>query len=151
MVTGIDLVREQVAVAAGQPLSLSQEEVDRRGVAIECRLNAEDPARDFLPTAGPVTEFVPPGGPFVRVDSHAFTGYTVPPNYDSLLAKLVVWAPERDQAIARALRALREFRVHGPGLHTTTGFLRRVLEHPKFAKAEHDTSLVRDLVSAGGD
>jgi acetyl-CoA carboxylase biotin carboxylase subunit len=150
LVTGIDLVREQISVAAGQPLSLRQQDVDRRGVAIECRVNAEDPARDFLPAASLITEFVPPGGPFVRVDSHAFAGYTVPPNYDSLLAKVVVWAPERDQAIARALRALREFRVRGPALRTTTDFLRRVLEHPKFAKAEHNTSLVRDIVSAGG-
>ncbi|MBB5802226.1 acetyl-CoA carboxylase biotin carboxylase subunit [Saccharothrix ecbatanensis] len=146
-VTGIDLVREQISVASGHALSLDQPDVDRRGVAIECRVNAEDPTLDFRPTASPITEFLPPGGPFVRVDSHAFAGYSVPPNYDSLLAKLVVWAPERDQAIARALRALREFRLGGPTLRTTADFLRRVLEHPKFAKAEHNTSLVRDIVS----
>jgi acetyl-CoA carboxylase biotin carboxylase subunit len=92
MLTGVDLVAEQINIAAGNRLALRQEDVLPRGVAIECRINAEDPLRDFTPTPGLIEEFVPAGGPFVRVDTHAFQGYTVPPNYDSLLAKLIVWA-----------------------------------------------------------
>ncbi|MGH3621512.1 MAG: acetyl-CoA carboxylase biotin carboxylase subunit [Sciscionella sp.] len=147
MVTGLDLVREQLRVAAGYPLEFRQADVRRTGVAIECRINAEDPARDFAPTPGLIEEFVPPGGPFVRVDTHAFSGYTVPPHYDSLLAKLVVWAPDREQAIARMRRALEEFTVAGPRISTTCEFLGKVLDHPRFRKAEHDTSLVADLLA----
>jgi acetyl-CoA carboxylase biotin carboxylase subunit len=150
MVTGVDLVREQFKVAAGQPLEFGQEDIRLTGVAIECRVNAEDPDRGFMPTPGLVEEFIPAGGPFVRVDTHAHSGYTVPPNYDSLLAKLVVWAPNRDEAIARMRRALSEFRVSGPRVRTTIGFLRKVLDHPKFRKAEHSTSLVDELLPGNG-
>ncbi|GAB3179273.1 acetyl-CoA carboxylase biotin carboxylase subunit [Micromonospora palomenae] len=146
MATGIDLVREQIKIAAGEPLAFTQDDVRPRGVAIECRINAEDPARDFAPAPGLVTEFVPPGGPFVRVDSHVHAGYEVPPNYDSLLAKLVVWAPHRDEAIARMLRSLAEFRISGPRLHTTVDFLRQVLDDPRFRTATHTTALVDQLM-----
>lgn len=142
MVTGIDLVQEQLKVAAGYPIELAQDDVQSRGVAIECRLNAEDPDRDFAPTPGLIEEFAAAAGPFVRVDTHAFPGYTVPPNYDSLLAKLIVWAPNREQAISRMLRALGEFRISGPRLCTTNGFVRQVLEDPRFRAAEHSTALV---------
>ncbi|MDH6124963.1 acetyl-CoA carboxylase biotin carboxylase subunit [Kitasatospora sp. GP82] len=142
MVTGIDLVREQITIAAGLPLSFRQEEVQPRGVAVECRVNAEDPARNFAPTPGLLTEFVPPGGPFVRVDTHAYTGWPVGPDYDSLLAKTVVWAPDRPQALARMDRALGEFRIEGPVVRTTTGFLREALARPEFQAGMHTTGLV---------
>lgn len=142
MVTGIDIVREQILIAAGQPLSIRQEDVVRRGVAIECRVNAEDPDREFIPAPGLLTEFIPPGGPFVRVDTHAFPGWRMGPDYDSLLAKTVVWAPDREQALARMDRALGEFRVTGEGVRTTLGFLRRTLAHPDFRSATHTTGLI---------
>ncbi|MFC4049887.1 acetyl/propionyl/methylcrotonyl-CoA carboxylase subunit alpha [Actinomadura syzygii] len=146
MATGIDLVQRQIRIAGGEPLGLLQEDVVPRGAAIECRINAENPALGFVPTPGPVTEFVPPGGPFVRVDTHVHSGYVVPPNYDSLLAKLVVWAPGRDEAIQRMKRSLMEFRVSGPTLHTTRDFLLSMLDHPRFRNAEHSTSFVDELV-----
>jgi acetyl-CoA carboxylase biotin carboxylase subunit len=93
-----------------------------------------------------VAHFVPPGGPFVRVDTHVYPGYSVPPNYDSLLAKLIVWAPDRDAAIARMLRALEEFRIDGERIRTTNEFLREVLRHKKFLAAEHATSLVGEII-----
>ncbi|MEU6173153.1 acetyl-CoA carboxylase biotin carboxylase subunit [Streptantibioticus parmotrematis] len=142
MVTGIDIVREQILIADGQRLAFRQEDVVPRGVAIECRVNAEDPARDFAPAPGTLTEFVPPGGPFVRVDTHAFADWEVGPHYDSLLAKAVVWAPDREQARARMDRALGEFRIDGAGMRTTSEFLRSVLAHPRFRAASHTTSLV---------
>ncbi|MGW1448300.1 acetyl-CoA carboxylase biotin carboxylase subunit [Micromonospora sp. NPDC002411] len=145
MVTGVDLVAEQIRIAAGQPLRLTQEDVRLSGVAIECRINAEDPRHGFAPTPGRLTEFIPAGGPFVRVDTHAYQGYVVPPNYDSLLAKLVVWAPQRDQAIARMLRALGEFHVAGERVSTTTDFLADVLATDAFRTATHSTALVDQL------
>jgi acetyl-CoA carboxylase biotin carboxylase subunit len=143
MVTGLDLVREQLRVAAGLPLSAGG--VVPRGVSIECRVNAEDPARGFLPTPGLIAEFVPPGGPFTRVDTHGAPGVRISADYDSLLAKVVVWAPDREQAIERMDRALAEFRVSGRGVFTTIGFLRRVLADPRFRRAGHDTSLADAL------
>jgi acetyl-CoA carboxylase biotin carboxylase subunit len=149
MTTGIDLVREQLHIAAGHPLSVRQEEVLPRGWAMETRVNAEDPAGGFMPTPGTLTEFVPPGGPFVRVDTHAYPGWRVGPDYDSLLAKTVVWAPDRDQAIARMDRALGEFRIEGPGLRTTIGFLRRILAHPTHRNGRHTTGLVAEIAAGG--
>ncbi|SDD34443.1 acetyl-CoA carboxylase biotin carboxylase subunit [Actinokineospora iranica] len=147
MVTGIDLVREQLRVAAGEPLGYGQHDIAPRGVAIECRVNAEDPARDFAPAPGLLTECALPAGPFVRVDTHAAPGYRIPPLYDSLLAKVIVWAPDRDQAIARMRGALAETRINGPGVATTASFLRDVLDHPRFRAAEHDTGLIGDLTA----
>jgi len=149
MVTGIDLVREQLRVAAGDRLGFTQEQVAFRGVSVECRINVEDPARDFAPAPGHLTEFTPPGGPFVRVDTHGRPGYRVPPDYDSLLAKLLVWAPDREQAIARMDRALEEFRIDGPGVHTTIGFLRRVLAEEDFRAGTHSTAIVDRLTGPG--
>lgn len=141
-VTGIDIVREQITIAAGEPLSFRQSDVELRGVSLECRVNAEDPERDFTPAPGPLVEFVPPGGPFVRVDTHAYPGWVIGPDYDSLLAKTIVWAPDRERAIARMDRALSEFGVGGPGVRTTIGFLRQTLANPLFRAAEHTTGLV---------
>jgi acetyl-CoA carboxylase biotin carboxylase subunit len=148
-ITGIDLVREQLLVASGEPLRLRQEDVQVRGVAVECRVNSEDPARDFVPTAGLLERFDVPGGPFTRVDTHAFTGYMVGPHYDSMIAKVIAWAPDRDQALARIDRALGEFEVSGRGVATTIPFLRRVIADPEFRRAEHSTALVERLQAAG--
>ncbi|HEX3788483.1 MAG TPA: acetyl-CoA carboxylase biotin carboxylase subunit [Pseudonocardiaceae bacterium] len=142
MVTGFDLVREQLRIAAGEPLGYGQSDIDARGVSIECRINAEDPARDFAPTPGVLTEFEPPGGPFVRVDTYVRSGYRVPSLYDSLLAKVIVWAPDRETAIARMRRALAELRVEGPAVTTTAAFLADLLDHPRFRAATHDTALI---------
>lgn len=145
MVTGIDLVAEQLRIAAGHPLALRQEDIAPRGVSIECRINAEDPGRDFAPAPGLLTECVLPAGPFVRIDTHVHPGYRVPALYDSLLAKVIVWAPDRDAAISRMRRALDEVRIEGPGVATTAEFLHDVLDHPRFRAAEHDTALISSL------
>jgi acetyl-CoA carboxylase biotin carboxylase subunit len=146
MVTGVDVVQEQLRVASGEPLSLRQSDVEPRGVAIECRINAEDPQRDFAPTPGTVRDFVPPGGPFVRLDTHVRPGYVVPPDYDSLLAKLIVWAPDRMGAIARMCRALEEFHIAGENVSTTREFLLDVLSEPRFVAGSHSTALVDELL-----
>ena len=145
MVTGIDLVHEQIRIAAGEPLGYRQDDIAARGAAIECRINAEDPARGFQPTPGLLTQFEPPGGPWVRVDSHARPGYEVPAHYDSLLAKVIVWAPDRAAAIARMRRALGELRAGGPSVTTTATFLAGLIDHPRFRAAEHDTAMVTSL------
>lgn len=132
MITGRDLLREQICVAAGLPLSFSQDDVKINGHAIECRINAEDPAKNFMPCPGLVDGYVPPGGFGVRVDSHLYTGYRIPPYYDSLLAKLIVWGANRDEAIDRMKRALDEFGITGPGLKTTIPFHQMLMEHPSF-------------------
>ncbi|MEU5940784.1 acetyl-CoA carboxylase biotin carboxylase subunit [Micromonospora sp. NPDC047548] len=147
MATGVDLVREQIRVAAGYPLGFKQEDIVPRGAAIECRVNAEDPERGFVPTPGLLTEFRPPGGPFVRVDTHGFPGLTISSSYDSLLAKVVVWAPDRDEAIDRMRAALEEFRV--AGVSTTSAFLRRVLDEPAFRQGLHSTALVEGMTQPG--
>jgi acetyl-CoA carboxylase biotin carboxylase subunit len=146
-VTGVDLIIEQLRIAAGEPLHLKQSDVQPRGVAIECRVNVEDPAKNFVPTPGVLEKFFPPGGPFVRVDTHGYAGYRVPAAYDSLLAKVIVWAPDRDQAIRRMRRALGEFTAEGPGIRTTREFLDRVLRDPLFAEAKHDTGLVAKILA----
>ncbi|PSL52680.1 acetyl-CoA carboxylase biotin carboxylase subunit [Saccharothrix carnea] len=146
-VTGVDLVAEQFRIAAGEPLSLRQRDVVARGAAIECRVNVEDPERGFVPTPGVLDEFVPSGGPFVRVDTHGYAGYRVPAAYDSLLAKLVVWAPDRAQAVDRMDRALAEFRVAGRGVRTTLEFLRHLTRHPEFRAGGYDTTFVERVLA----
>ncbi|WP_214410314.1 acetyl-CoA carboxylase biotin carboxylase subunit [Sphaerisporangium fuscum] len=146
MVTGIDLVREQLLIAAGQRLTYRQEDIVSSGVSIECRVNAEDPSRGFLPAPGLVEEFVPPGGPFTRVDTHVAAGTRVTADYDPLIAKVSVWAPTRGEALARAHRALEEFTVRGPGVRTNLPFLMEVLAHPLFRYAKHTTSLVEQMM-----
>jgi acetyl-CoA carboxylase biotin carboxylase subunit len=148
MVTGIDLVQEQIRIAAGERLRLRQQDVFARGASIECRVNVEDPDRGFVPSPGLLEEFVPAGGPFVRVDTHGFPGYRVPADYDSLLAKVVVWAPDREQAIERMRRALAEFRIAGPGVRTTSAFLAELIDDPVFRSGEHTTSIVEDVLAA---
>jgi acetyl-CoA carboxylase biotin carboxylase subunit len=140
LVTGVDLVKEQIRVAGGEPLSFKQEDVKPRGHAIEVRVNAEDPASDFRPNPGRVTSYVAPGGPGIRVDSHLYSGYTVPPHYDSLLAKVVAFRPTRGEAIDTLMRALGEMTVEG--VKTTIPFLMKVLAHAEFRSGNVDTSFV---------
>jgi acetyl-CoA carboxylase biotin carboxylase subunit len=144
LVTGIDLVREQLRVAAGEPLTLTGR-APRRGHAIEVRVNAEDPARDFLPTPGRLERFRPPLGPGVRVDSSVTEGATIPPYYDSLLAKLIVWDVDRPAAIARALRALAEFEV--AGVPTTIAAARDILRSEEFQSGRYSTSFLAEAGS----
>ncbi|GLH99298.1 acetyl-CoA carboxylase biotin carboxylase subunit [Phytohabitans aurantiacus] len=146
-IVGMDLVREQLLVASGEPLTVTQDGVLQRGAAIECRINAEDPARGFLPTPGTIDEFAAPAGPFTRVDSHCHPHMRVTPYYDSLLAKVIVWAPDRAQAIARMDRALREAVVRSDSVHTTIEFLQDVLAHPLFLEARHTTTLVDAMLA----
>ncbi|HSV68060.1 MAG TPA: acetyl-CoA carboxylase biotin carboxylase subunit [Mycobacteriales bacterium] len=132
MVTSVDLIAEQLRVAYGGPLSVKQEDVEVRGHAIECRINAEDPARGFIPTPGRLDRYRIPGGPWVRVDTHCVPGAMVSPYYDSMIGKLIVWGPDRASCIDRMLRALAEFEVSGPGMKTTIPFHQKVLAHPAF-------------------
>jgi acetyl-CoA carboxylase biotin carboxylase subunit len=141
LVTGIDLVREQLRVAAGEPLALTGR-APRRGHAIEIRVNAEDPARDFLPMPGRLERYRPPLGPGVRVDSSVTEGTTIPPYYDSLLAKLIVWDADRPAAIARALRALAEFEV--AGVPTTIPAARDILRSEEFQSGHYSTSFLAE-------
>jgi len=139
-VTGIDLVQAQIRVAAGERLWLRQGDIALRGHAIEFRITAEDPNHDFRPQTGVIEEYLPPSGPGVRVDSHLYRGYEVPPHYDSLLAKLIVWAPTRDEAIARGRRALKELMIEG--VPTTIPFHLRLLDNPLFQRGETYTNFL---------
>jgi len=147
MVTSVDLIQEQIRVAAGEPLSVSQEDVVLRGHSIECRVNAEDPDRDFAPAAGRLDVYVPPGGPWTRVDSHCYPGWNIAPFYDSLIAKLIVWAPDRTQAIERMDRALSEFQIEGRGVKTTIPFHRRVLADEQFRSGDVTTDFVEQFLA----
>ena len=141
MVTGIDLVREQIRIAYGHKLGRSQRDIEFRGHAIECRITAEDYANRFLASSGVVNSLRLPGGPGVRVDTHLYPGYTVPPYYDALLAKLIVWAPSRAEAIVRAARALQEFEIGG--LKTTVSFHQNVLSNAYFRRGDIATNFVQ--------
>ena len=141
MVTGLDLIAEQIKVAQGDRLSLNQNQVHLNGHAIECRINAEDPDHDFRPTPGKISGYLPPGGPGVRMDSHVYTDYEISPYYDSLIGKLIVWGPDRDTAIRRMKRALRECAI--TGVSTTIGFHQKILNHPAFLAADVDTNFIQ--------
>jgi len=148
MVTSLDLVKEQIRVAAGMPLRLGQQDIQLQGHAIECRITAEDANADFRPQTGVIEQYLPSGGPGVRVDSHLYTGYEVPPHYDSLLAKLIVWAPTRDGAIARMQRALEEFVIEG--VITTIPFHQRLLKHEGFIRGDTYTRFIQEEAVALG-
>lgn len=145
MVTGIDIVKEQIRIAAGEPLSFAQEDVRLNGWAIECRINAEDPEHQFRPSPGTVSRWDPPQGPWVRVDEGAFLGYQVQPFYDSLLAKLIAWGRDREEAIARMRRALYEFQVEG--VHTTIPLHRQLMEDPEFVAGHLSTHFLADRMA----
>lgn len=140
MVTGLDLVKEQIRVAAGEPLGERFKGVSLRGHAIECRVNAEDPERNFQPSPGAITVFHPPGGPGIRVDTHIYSGYVVPPYYDSLLAKVIAHGNTRDEALVRMSEALDGFIIEG--VATTIPFLKRVIKHPDFVAGKIDTKFL---------
>lgn len=140
MITGVDLIKEQIRVAAGLPLSFEQQDLKCIGHAIECRINAENSDRNFQPSPGKIQEMFAPGGLGVRFDSHVYAGYTVPPHYDSMIGKLIVHRPTRDEAIATMRRALAELQVKG--IATTASFHDMVLQHPEFVSGKHDTKFV---------
>jgi len=144
MITGLDLVAEQIRVAQGEKLQLTQDQVVLRGHAIECRINAEDPEHDFRPAPGRISGYLPPGGPGVRMDSHVYTDYQIPPYYDSLIGKLIVWGPDRPTAIRRMKRALRECAL--TGVPTTIGFHQKILETPEFMHGEVYTDFVEQVM-----
>jgi acetyl-CoA carboxylase, biotin carboxylase subunit len=133
-VTGIDVVREQLRIASGEKLSFNQKDVHIRGHAIECRITAEDPENGFTPTAGKIDGLVIPGGFGTRVDTHIYSGYEIPPYYDSLLAKLIVWGDSRAEAITRMTRCLNEFQVGG--IKTNVEYQKKIMNHPDYRKGE---------------
>jgi len=143
-VTGIDIVKEQIRAAAGEKLTLNQDDIKIRGHAIECRINAEDPANNFVPCAGTVTRYHPAGGPNVRVDSHVYAGYRVPPHYDSMIAKLIVHGKTRREAIAIMARALAEFSIEP--IKTTIPFHQTVMGNPDFLSGKYSTNFVNQLL-----
>jgi len=140
LISGVDIVKEQIRVAAGEKLSFDQGDVKLTGHAIEVRINAEDPARGFRPSPGVITKYVAPGGPGVRIDSHVYAGYKVPPNYDSLLAKLIVHGPNRAAALDRMARALDEYQVEG--IKTTIPLHREIVRNAFFRKGDYDTGFL---------
>ena len=144
MVTGIDLIGEQIRIAQGERLSFTQDDIVLKGHSIECRINAEDPEHNFRPNPGRINGYLAPGGLGVRMDSHVYTDYDIPPYYDSLIGKLIVWGPNRDTAIQRMKRALRECAI--TGLPTTIGFHQQVLERPEFLKGEVYTNFVNQMM-----
>jgi len=149
LVTGVDLIKEQIRVAAGEKLRFKQKDIVQRGAAIECRINAEDPTKDFRPSAGTITKWQPPGGQGVRLDTHVVPGYRVPPNYDSMVAKLLVYQPTRAEAIATMRRALREFVVEG--IATTIPIHQEIMNTAEFSNGTVDTTFIeRTLLRAPG-
>ena len=140
MVTGIDLIKAQIAVAAGEPLPFKQSDIKINGAAIECRINAEDPDAKFRPCPGKIEHMIVPGGFGVRFDSHAYAGYVVPPHYDSMIGKLIVHKPTRQEAISCMSRALAELRIEG--IPTTTPFHQQILREATFVDGVMDTKFV---------
>ncbi|MEN6326243.1 MAG: acetyl-CoA carboxylase biotin carboxylase subunit [Syntrophomonas sp.] len=145
MVTGIDIVKEQIKIAAGEALNYRQEDIEIRGAAMECRINAEDPDHDFRPSPGKVGQYIIPGGPGVRVDSSVYAGYIIPPFYDSMVAKLIVWGQDRNEAMDRMKRALGEFKVEN--IQTTIPFHLQVLDNAFFQRGEVYTNFIQRRMS----
>jgi acetyl-CoA carboxylase biotin carboxylase subunit len=145
LVTGLDLVKLQIRIAAGEPLALAQDDIALRGVAIECRVYAEDPDNNFFPSPGQITRLAEPAGPGVRLDSGVYEGFSVPMDYDPLLAKLAVWADTREAAMARMSRVLDEY--HIAGIRTNLSFFRRILQDPVFREGRLDTGFIEAFMS----
>lgn len=141
-ITGVDIVEEQIRVAAGLPLRYQQHEIQRRGFAIQFRVNAEDPRNNFLPSFGRISRYYAPGGPGVRTDTAIYTGYTIPPYYDSMIAKVIVWALTWEDAVSRGERALKDMMVCG--IRTTKPYYLQILQHPEFRQANFTTAFVED-------
>ena len=142
MITGLDLVKEQIRIAQGEKLSLNQKNLEFKGHAIECRINAEDPEHNFRPHPGKISAYLPPGGPGVRMDSHVYTDYEIPAYYDSLIGKLIVWGEDRNTAIKRMKRALRECAI--TGIPTTINFHQKILENPEFLAGNVYTNFLEE-------
>ena len=140
MVTGTDLIKEQIRVASAEKLTMSQKDVTFNGWAIECRINAENPEKNFMPSAGKIKMYLPPGGLGIRIDSAAYPGYTIPPYYDSMIAKVIAYGSSREEAISRMKRALSEFVIEG--IHTTSPFHLKLLEHEKFVEGQFNTKFL---------
>ncbi|PLR99880.1 acetyl-CoA carboxylase biotin carboxylase subunit [Bacillus sp. T33-2] len=140
MVTGVDLIKEQIKVASGERLQFKQSDVAFNGWAIECRINAENPSKNFMPSAGRINMYLPPGGFGVRVDSAAYPGYTIPPYYDSMIAKVITYGNSREEAVDRMKRALGEFVIEG--VHTTIPFHLKLLNHEKFVEGQFNTKFL---------
>jgi pyruvate carboxylase subunit A len=140
MVTGVDIVKEQIRIASGLPLSIKQEKVRMNGSAIECRINAEDPLNDFVPTPGKIRSYHSPGGTGIRVDSGVYASYTIPPFYDPMISKLIVWGRDRSEAIIRMRRALYEYIIIG--IKNNIPFHKAVMENPRFVKGELGTHFI---------
>jgi acetyl-CoA carboxylase biotin carboxylase subunit len=145
MITGLDLIAEQIRIAQGEKLQIKQNQVVLNGHAIECRINAEDPDRNFRPHPGRISGYLPPGGPGVRMDSHVYTDYEIPAYYDSLIGKLIVWGRDRPSAIRRMKRALRECAI--TGVPTTLGFHQKILDSPEFLNGEVYTNFVEQFMN----
>ena len=146
LATGIDIIRQQIAIATGEELTIKQEDVKIDGWTIECRINAEDPDKNFMPSPGTITKYIPAGGPGVRIDGAAYQGYKIPPNYDSMIAKLIVHGRDRMSAIRRMLRALNEFKVEG--VKTTIPFQYDLVKHPSFVRGtRYSTHFVDELMA----
>jgi acetyl-CoA carboxylase, biotin carboxylase subunit len=144
MITGLDLIAEQIRVAQGERLNMTQADIQLQGHAIECRINAEDPDRNFRPSPGRISAYLPPGGPGVRMDSHVYPDYEIPPYYDSLIGKLIVWGSDRPAAITRMKRALQECAI--TGVATTIGFHQRILDTPEFLAGEVYTNFIEQVM-----
>jgi len=142
MITNVDLIKEMISVAEGNPLSFKQNDLSINGWSIECRVNAEDSERNFMPSAGHIPFYLPPGGPGVRVDSAVYPGYTISPHYDSMIAKLIVWGATREEAIARMKRALSEFTIDG--IKTTIPFHMKLLSHRAFEEGSFDIKFLEE-------
>jgi pyruvate carboxylase subunit A len=140
MVTGVDIVKEQIRIASGLPLSMKQEDIQMNGSAIECRINAEDPLNDFVPTPGKIKSYHSPGGTGIRVDSGVYTSYTIPPFYDPMISKLIVWGRDRNEAIQRMRRALYEYII--VGIRNNIPFHKAVMENPRFVKGDLGTHFI---------
>jgi acetyl-CoA carboxylase biotin carboxylase subunit len=147
--TGIDLVREQIRVAMGEKLKIKQKDVTFTGHVIQCRINAENPATNFSPAPGILEHFIAPGGPHVRIDSACYSGYKIPPNYDSMIAKLIVKGKDRKEAIAVAKRALKEFHISGGGVHTTIPFHQYMFDDKKFLESDYFITYIDQLIAEG--
>jgi acetyl-CoA carboxylase biotin carboxylase subunit len=139
-ITGIDLIKYQIRISNGEKLDFKQKHIERNGCSIECRINAEDPAKDFSPTPGKITQLMVPGGPGVRVDSGVYPGYVIPPFYDSMVAKLIAWGTNRREAIERMKRALDEFVIEG--IKTTIPFHKTVMRNKQFLNGQYTTDFV---------
>jgi acetyl-CoA carboxylase biotin carboxylase subunit len=147
-VTGIDLVQQQILIAMGEPLRISQGDVKLTGHAVECRINAEDPFDDFRPSPGRIDMFYAPGGRGIRLDSHVYAGYTIPPHYDSMIGKLIAYGKDRRDAMNKMSRALSECMISG--IKTTVPFQQAILQDPDFRRGVYTTNFIAQLLGGGG-